>query len=242
VTDGHGHGTHVTGTIAAATDNALGIAGIVPGVSVIPVKVLADNGYGSFSDIMDGMDWARANGADIISMSLGGTMDASSAAYFQQFIDDEYAAGITIVAAAGNGGSSALSYPASFTHVISVAATDNAGNRASFSQYNWAVDVAAPGVGTMSTLPGGTYAAWNGTSMATPHVAAVAAMVRSVHPDWSVDQVEAAVVLGATDKGAAGRDDPDPGTDAGSDSGTDAGAGREPQGDSPRSIAHVRLL
>jgi hypothetical protein len=207
VADGHGHGTHVIGEIAAATDNGLGVAGIAPGVSIMPIKVLGDNGSGWFSDILDGIDWARTHGATVISMSLGGQLDPAMVPYYQPVVDAAYAAGITIVAAAGNNGNGTISYPGAFDHVLSIAATNNADQRASFSNANSTVDLAAPGVGIMSTYKDGGYVSMSGTSMSTPHVAAVAGLVRSAHPTETVDQVEQALRSTAVDLGVAGRDD-----------------------------------
>ena len=207
VTDGNGHGTHVIGTIAAETNNGIGVAGIAPRVTIMPIKVLDDAGQGYFSDALDGIDYARVHGAKVISMSLGGKLSAHDAAVFQPTIDAAYAAGITIVAAAGNDGNSTLSYPAAFRHVLSIAATDDLDRHASFSNANSTVDLAAPGVWTLSTYRTGGYVYMSGTSMATPHVAAVAALVRSAHPTETVDQVETALRSTAVDLGARGRDD-----------------------------------
>ncbi len=207
VADDNGHGTHVIGEIAAATDNGKGIAGIAPGVRIMPVKVLDQNGQGWFSWLLDGVDHARTHGATVISMSLSGTISSSSAAALQPTIDAAYAAGITMVAAAGNTGDSTVGYPCAFNHVLCVAATDNNDAKASFSVHNQYVDIAAPGVSIVSTLSSGGYGSMSGTSMSTPHVAAVAALVRSAHPGETVDQVDAALLTTAVDLGAAGRDD-----------------------------------
>ncbi len=205
--DDNGHGTHVIGEIAAATDNGKGIAGIAPGVTIMPIKVLDATGRGDFSDLLDGIDDARMHGASVISMSLSGTMSSSSAAALQPTIDAAYAAGITMVAAAGNSGDSTVGYPCAFNHVLCVAATDNSDARAYFSVHNQYVDIAAPGVLILSTLSSGGYGRMSGTSMSTPHVAAVAALVRSAHPAETVNQVDAALLTTAVDLGTAGRDD-----------------------------------
>ena len=211
VTDVDGHGTHVIGTIAAQANNHIGVAGIAPGVSIMPIKVLGDDGSGHLSDVLDGIDWARLHGAQIISMSIGGTVDSQSVAYLQATFDAAYAAGITMVAAAGNDGNTTISYPGGFNHVLSVGATDNSDAHASFSQSNATVDLAAPGVMTLSTYNNdnddGWYIFMNGTSQATPHVAGVAALVRSAHPDETVDQVDQALIETAVDLGPPGRDD-----------------------------------
>ena len=207
VADDNGHGTHVIGEIAAATDNGKGIAGIAPGVTIMPVKVLDQNGQGWFSWLLDGIDDARTHGATVINMSLSGTISSSSAAALQPTIDAAHAVGITMVAAAGNTGDSTVGYPCAFNHVLCVAATDNSDAKASFSVHNQYVDIAAPGVSIVSTFNDGGYRSMSGTSMSTPHVAAVAALVRSAHANETVDQVDAALLTTAVDLGAAGRDD-----------------------------------
>ena len=213
VADGNDHGTHVSGTIAARTDNGLGIAGIAPAVSLMPVKVLADDGDGFFSDLMEGIDYAVDHGADVINLSLGGALLPEEVAYYQPTFDRASAAGVLVVAASGNTGLTELSYPASFAHVVSVGATDDASDPvlkdrlATFSTRNAMVDVTAPGTWIMSTTLDSTYTAMHGTSMATPHVAGAAALVRAANPDWTVAQVEEALKTTATDLGTAGRDD-----------------------------------
>jgi hypothetical protein len=197
----------VTGTIAAQANNTVGIAGMAPGVSIMPIKVLNGAGDGQLDWILEGIDYARTHGANVISMSLGGQMPADVVAAAQPTINAAYAAGITVVAAAGNDGNGIVEYPCAFVHVICVAATDNADLHASFSNVNAYVDVSAPGVGVESTIPTGTgYVALSGTSMATPHVAALAGLIRSVHPEETVDQVEATILSTAQDLGDLGRD------------------------------------
>ena len=201
------HGTHVAGTIVARTNNARGIAGVAPGVTLMPITVIDDLGGGRWSDFLEGVDWARTHGAHVINMSFGGPLTATQAAAFQPVFDAAWQAGVVSVAAAGNNDNSNAFYPASMNHVISVSATDNEDQRAWFSTYNSQVDVAAPGVLIMSTLAEGGYGAWSGTSMASPHVAGLAALVRSVHPEYTVDEVEWAITSTAVDLYAAGRDD-----------------------------------
>jgi subtilisin family serine protease len=204
--DDEGHGTHVTGTIAAQADNAKGIAGMAPGVSIMPIKVLNSDGNGDLDGILDGIDYAVAHDADVINMSLGGVMDPATVAAAQPTIDAAYAAGITMVAAAGNNFDGTVEYPCAFVHVICVGATDNLDGHAPFSNVNSYVDISAPGVGVVSTVPGG-YAPLSGTSMSTPHVAALAALIRSANPGETVDQVEATILSTAIDLGAPCRDD-----------------------------------
>jgi subtilisin family serine protease len=207
VTDGYGHGTHVAGTIAAQTNNATGVAGMAPGVTIMPVKVMDSNGSGYWSDFLEGVDWARTHGASIVNLSLGGPLTAAQVAAFQPTFDAAYGAGVLVIAAAGNNNNSNGFYPASFAHVVSVAATNNSDQRASFSNYGPAVDLSAPGVSITSTYVNATYRAMSGTSMATPHVVGLAALIRSAHPTYTVDEVETAMEITAKDLGTAGRDD-----------------------------------
>ena len=204
-----GHGTHVSGTIAARTNNGVGVAGMAPGLSIMPLKVLDNHGSGNFSDILDAIDYARLHGAAVISMSLGAPLNlisSSELAALQSTIDQAYTAGITIVAAAGNNGDTTIEVPCAFVHVICVGATDDGDAHAGFSNENAYVDITAPGVAIASTVPGG-YAVFDGTSMSTPHVAALAGLIRSAHPTENVDQVEATILSTAVDLGTAGRDD-----------------------------------
>jgi subtilisin family serine protease len=207
ITDVYGHGTHVAGTIAAQANNAMGVAGVAPGIRIMPVKVMDNNGQGYWSDFLEGVDWARTHGASIINLSLGGTLTTTQAAAFQPTFDAAYKAGVVVVAAAGNNNRNEPFYPASFAHVISVAATTNNDIKASFSNYGPAVDLSAPGYQIMSTYPGGQYKLMSGTSMATPHVVGLAALIRSYHPSYTVDEVETAMEVNSVDLGAAGRDD-----------------------------------
>ncbi len=206
------HGTHVAGTIAADSNNSLGVAGISWNSKILPVRVLGKCG-GYTSDITDGMRWAaglsvqgvpkNTRPAQVINMSLGGKGNCSNA--YQSAINDVVATGATVVVAAGNDNDNAGSYtPASCDNVISVAATNRDGGRAYYSNYGSVVDVAAPGGettrsgnGVLSTLDSGTegpvsdsYSYYQGTSMAAPHVAGVAALMYSVNPDLSADQVK----------------------------------------------------
>lgn len=196
--DDHGHGTHVSGTIAAAANNVAGIAGIAPGVSIMPVKVLDATGTGSFGGLIAGIDWAVANGARIVSMSLGGDLDPVSAAVVQARITGAHAAGAVFVAAAGNTGTFSSGYPCSFTYVICVGSTSIDGSQVSaFSTRNPLLALVAPGEGIASDLPGNTYGYDSGTSMATPHVSGAVALLRSVRPELSPDDVLAALISSA---------------------------------------------
>ncbi|MCX6421862.1 MAG: S8 family serine peptidase, partial [Actinobacteria bacterium] len=174
--DGHGHGTHVAGIIAATPNNALGVAGLAPDVTIMPIKVLDDLGRGYSSAVSNGIIWATDQGADIISMSLGGGYDSGQGVAVAYAISR----GVTVIAAAGNERSSGspVSYPGAFPGVLAVSATQSDNLIASYSNRGGYIDIAAPGTAIYSTLPSG-YASWSGTSMATPYVSAAAALVLS---------------------------------------------------------------
>lgn len=197
--DGSGHGTHVAGTVAAV-DNNLGVIGVARHADLYAVKVLNNSGSGSYEGIAKGIEWSIQNGMDIINMSLGGS---SSSAILEQFCNLAYEEGILLVAAAGNSGTRAgrndtVGYPAKYASVMAVAATDQNDKRASFSSTGPAVEISAPGVGILSTTPNNNYASYNGTSMASPHVAAVAALVWQAKPDLT--NVELRQLLNETAK------------------------------------------
>jgi len=207
--DGLGHGTHVSGTIVALNDGK-GVVGASAGGAqrIHMVKVFDNLGNWAYgSDLIAAIEQCRAvieeGEAMVISMSLGGTLSSDSE---EAAFDAAYASGVLSIAAAGNGGSPSLSYPASYESVMSVAAIDIDRQVALFSQHNSQVEIAAPGVAVLSTLPGDSYAYWDGTSMATPHVSAVAALVWSHHPGCSNDQLRTALLAGAEDLGGPGRD------------------------------------
>ncbi|APD87617.1 peptidase S8 [Alteromonas sp. Mex14] len=201
--DGNGHGTHVAGTIAAY-DNNEGVVGVYPGVNMHIVKIFNDNGQWTYaSDLIDAISQCQDAGSNVVNMSLGGgSASATERNAMQSFTD----AGMLLVAAAGNDGNSAKSYPASYDAVMSVAAVDSNENRASYSQYNDQVEIAAPGSAVQSTYPTNTYAALSGTSMATPHVAGGAALVWSYFPQCTNNEIRSALNATAEDKGSAGRD------------------------------------
>lgn len=175
--DVYGHGTHVAGSAAARTNNGTGVAGTCPECVLYNVKVLGNNGSGSWANIASGIVWAKDNGAKVISMSFGAYSPSSTV---QLAINQAWSDGVVLAAAAGNDGQNWGFYPAAFDNVIAVAATTRTDARASFSNWggNW-VDVAAPGAQILSTVKSGGYQAWDGTSMATPHVAGVAGLVWS---------------------------------------------------------------
>jgi thermitase len=181
VDDLYGHGTHVAGIAAAVTSNGIGVAGVGYDCTIMNGKVLDDTGSGYYSWVASGIIWAADSGAKVISMSLGGS---SSSSTLQSAVDYAWSKGVVIVAAAGNNGTSTKVYPAYYTNVIAVAATDQNDAKASWSSYGSWVDVAAPGVNIYSTLPNHSnqigsqnYGYLSGTSMATPFVAGLAGLV-----------------------------------------------------------------
>ena len=211
--DGVGHGTHCSGTIAAST-NGLGVVGVAPDAEIFHIKVFGNRGLFVYSSsLVDASYECLAQGANIVSMSLGGSGSTiAESRGFEDLKDD----GVLVIAAAGNSGNSDFSYPASYPDVLSVAALDSSGTVASFSQFNSMVDLAAPGVDVLSTLPmdgdcqmcsGSPYGFADGTSMATPHVSGVAALLYNFLPDASVDEIEEALLMSAQDLGEDGRDD-----------------------------------
>lgn len=182
VDDLYGHGTHVAGIAAAATNNSLGVAGLGYNATLMNVKVLDDSGSGYYSWVANCIIWAADNGARVINMSLGGPSKSKT---LENAVNYAWNKGVVIAAAAGNSGNTSPTYPAYYTRVIAVAATDNNDNKASWSSYGRWVDVAAPGVSIYSTFPNHRYTInkslnydyASGTSMATPHVAGLAALV-----------------------------------------------------------------
>jgi subtilisin len=176
--DGSGHGTHVAGTVAAL-DNIIGVVGVAPNVSLYAVKVLSDGGSGSVSSVVAGIDWAVGEGIPIINMSLG---SGSSSTTLENACNVAFSKGHLLVSSAGNNGNPGgrgnnVGYPAAYESVIAVAASTINNTRASYSSTGPAVELIAPGSSILSTLPGNNYGTYSGTSMASPHVAGVAALV-----------------------------------------------------------------
>jgi len=147
--DGHTHGTHCSGLVLAR-DNDEGVVGVAPEADLMIGKVLGDSGSGSDSGVAAGVEWATLNGANVVSMSLGGGGASQS---FQDICNAAVAAGVIVIAAAGNSNSADPSYPAGYNNVISVAAIDSNRNRASFSNFGPTIDISAPGVANLSTIP-----------------------------------------------------------------------------------------
>lgn len=167
VEDFDSHGTHTAGTIAAA-ENGIGITGVAPEAGLLIGKVLDNQGSGQTSWVIAGIEWAIEQGADVISMSLGG---AGYSLSLQQACDNAYAADILVVAAAGNSNSSLPDYPAGYDSVVSVAAVDQNRQKASFSNFGSTIELAAPGAGILSTVPVDGNAAANAVWSAVSHQA-----------------------------------------------------------------------
>lgn len=193
--DLNGHGTHVAGIISAVSNNGVGIAGVAWNVKIMPVRVLDADGGGYTSDIVEGIHWAVNHGANVINMSLGYqglSAGSPGTATLMAAIDNAIQHGVTVIAAAGNSNSS-VAFPANYAPVIAVAALDQTGTRASYSNFGPEIDLSAPGGGVpntqnesewasktiFSTYLNSDYAYLSGTSMAAPHVAGVAALLYS---------------------------------------------------------------
>lgn len=202
--DGHGHGTHVAGTVASALENAVSIAGVAPETCFFAVKVLGDGGSGSSEGVAAGILHAVDQGARVINLSLGCDCDA------EQVIEDalRYAEqrDVVVVAAAGNDGVERLHYPASSPRTIAVAALNQDLDLASFSSYGPGLDLAAPGVDIVSVFRDGESCTGSGTSMAAPHVSGVAALMRSANPELDRNAVQEILQEEAIDLGPAGYD------------------------------------
>ena len=176
--DPNGHGTHVAGILGAEAGNDEGIAGVAPGVQILPVRVLDASGNGDDDELALGIIWAVDNGADILNLSIGGAVPST---LLEGAIDHALANGVLVVVAAGNDGATgnAPSYPAAYPQVLAVSSTDSSDRRSIFSNTGSYVDIAAPGSWIVSTWPGGRYQTSSGTSMAAPFVAGSAALLQA---------------------------------------------------------------
>lgn len=225
--DNHGHGTHVAGIAAALVNNGAGIAGVAGGVRILPVKVLNDGGSGTSVNVAEGIRWAADHGAHVISMSLG---SAYASQVEQDAVNYAHGKGVVVVAASGNDSHNwatppvlnEVSYPAAYDHVIGVGSVNSDLKVSDFSNSGAAIDVVAPGAGIRSTMspsniyaPGQLYLTLSGTSMATPYVAGVAALLKAESPGLSPAEIETAIES-AADMARAGAF-PSPGYGAKSD-------------------------
>lgn len=196
--DDFGHGTHVAGIAAASSNNGIGIAGISWGARIMPLKVLGASGNGSTFDLAQAIEDAADNGAKVINMSLGGSC-GSGWPNVETAVNYALSKGVVLVAASGNNYSTPVLCPAAISGVIAVGATNADDRRAAFSTYGAALDVAAPGDAIYSTYPGGGYTTMSGTSMATPHVAGLAALLWSYAPALPNSQVRTIIELSTDD-------------------------------------------
>ncbi len=209
--DDYGHGNHCAGIAGAMADNGIGVAGVAPAVSLMPVKVMDSKGRGDDATIAKGIVYAADNGAKVISMSFGLYRRSPVVEDALQYALDR---DIVLVASAGNDNKRndpdrAPHLPSTHPGVIEVAATTDADRKARFSNYGATVSVAAPGERILSTYREkfGSYGVFTGTSMATPQVAALASMIRGLHPDWNQARVKAHIEATADDLGKAGKDE-----------------------------------
>ncbi|MBN2168895.1 MAG: S8 family serine peptidase [Actinobacteria bacterium] len=213
--DDNGHGTHVCGTVAQTTNNNYLVAGVAPGCSVMPVKVLDQHGSGLDSWVIDGLEYAADHGADVINMSLSGPDDSEA---LEEAVDYAFNNGVVVCASSGNNHSSIVEYPAGYSSCVAVGATGPDKTKPFYSNYGDALDVVAPGGSSPSVIWQETFATtedpysgfalvgMSGTSMACPHFAGVAGLVKSAHPAWNAAQVRSAVISSCNDLGQAGWD------------------------------------
>lgn len=204
-TDGCQHGTHVSGTVVGS-DNDEGVVGVFPGASIKVMRTFGDSCTFSYLSLLYGaIDRCAESNADIVSMSLGSFFNFPFlGSAIKNYVDND---NMLFIAAAGNGGNSAYSYPAGYSDVMGVGATDESDEIAYFSTYNDQVDISGPGVAVKSTTGDSEYSIYSGTSMATPHVSGVALLLWNNYPVCTNKEIRTALEQSATDKGAPGRDD-----------------------------------
>lgn len=204
-TDGHGHGTHVSGTIAAVANNGVGVAGVTWNTKIMALKGLSDSGTGYTEDLAEAIVYAADNGARVLNNSWGGYGTSVMLEDVINYAHDSQ--NVVVVVAAGNDSEDAQNHtPANIANAITVSATGSDDTIAYFSNYGEKIDVAAPGVSILSSTPNNTYSSWSGTSMATPHVAGAAALILSKFSALSPEQVRQALHTSADDIGAQGKD------------------------------------
>jgi len=184
--DYQGHGTHVAGTVASYGS----VSGVMQEAALIPVKVLGDDGSGSIFGIIEGVLHAVSVDADVINMSLGG---GGFNASFNEAVQTAVNSGTIVVAASGNEYQSSISYPAAYESVIAVGSVTSNKTRSPFSNYGDGLELMAPGSNIYSTVPNNGYSSLSGTSMASPHVAGVAGLLRAADPDATVTEVREAM-------------------------------------------------
>ncbi|MBT3154903.1 type VII secretion-associated serine protease mycosin [Streptomyces sp. CHD11] len=207
-TDTVGHGTKVAGIIAARPADKTGFAGLAPGATVIPIQQNDAEGHGNTETLARSIRYAVQAKADVINISQDTSNAVEPDPDLKAAVDEALAQEIVVVASAGNdglGGNVKKTYPASYEGVLAVAASDRNNERASFSQSGDFVDVAAPGVDMISTVPRGGHCSDNGTSFSAPYVAGVAALIKAKHPTWTRRQIVAQIEHTA-ERATAGHD------------------------------------
>jgi subtilisin family serine protease len=202
--DGLGHGTHVAGIVAAGGNNGQGIAGVAWGSRLMILKVLDDQGDGRYSDVAEALAYAVDNGARVANLSIGGDEDNP---LLRDAVDYAYQHDVLVVAAAGNGYAAPVLYPAAYERALAIVASDWNDRRAAYSNQGPEVDLTAPGTSIYSTCTSTRYCYKTGTSMATPHVAGLAALLWSQHLTYTVPQVVQVMIGSAYDLGAPGWDE-----------------------------------
>lgn len=201
--DENGHGTHVAGITAATTNNVAGIAGVSWHNPILAVKVLDENAEGTTFEIANGIRWATDHGAKVINMSLGDSHDSK---IMYEAIRYAYDHDVVLIAAAGNDNVPTPMFPAAYAEVIAVSAVDDNREKAIFSNYGNHIDVAAPGEHIPSTFIDNHYVIMSGTSMAAPHVAGLAGLMRSINPELSNNDIAKIIMETADDLGPRGYD------------------------------------
>lgn len=220
--DFEGHGTHVAGVVGQETNNGVGVAGIAYGANILPVKVLNILGVGLDNWIISGIRWATDHGADVINLSLGSFNNSKA---LEDAVNYAYENGVTVVAAAGNSGDGEVMYPAAYENCIAVGAVDYDKVLTDYSNYGDTLDLVAPGGDNNVDLNGDGnvdgilqenfgflgfnwgYWYYTGTSFSSPHVAGVAALVKSIHPDYGPDEIKQVLQDTAQDLGDPGWDE-----------------------------------
>lgn len=210
LSDPFGHGTHCAGIAAAVTNNNIGVAGVAPKAKIQSVRVLNEEGEGTNAGIAEGIIWASSSGADIINLSLGSPRSSQA---IKEAVNSAIENNVLVVAAAGNEGDETPNYPAAYQGVISVGSTNENDKKSGFSTYgNW-IKVTAPGSNILSTLPtynsameGKNYGLSSGTSMASPFVAGLAALIKGTYPNLGAPGLAKAIENGVDDLGDVGFD------------------------------------
>src|ERR1035437_65645 len=205
-TDTHdqmGHGSAVAGTLGAATNNLIGVAGVTWANPIMPLVVVDSTGYASYSNIASAITYAADHGARIVNISISGTSPSSA---LQSAVNYAWNKGTVVFAAAGNSSNSTLNYPAACDNVVAVSATDMNDTLASFSNYGSWIDLSAPGNNILTTVSGGGYGTWWGTSFASPIAAGVSALALAVRPSLSASALVSLLETNSDDLGVPGFD------------------------------------